>query len=299
MPRGIAASVAASVLFGAVFFVAPLLRPLSAEAVWGARVVVAVPFLIALLAVSRQLSAFGAIAQRIKARPVFVLGVLASGLLLAPQLWLFAWAPMNGRGLQTALGYFLLPLVLVVQGRVLYKDKLAWWHWLAVGIAAVGVGFQIVHVGEISWETLLVALGYPLYFGVRRALGLATTGGLLWELVVVLPVALFLLGRELPGAVTARPNLLWLIAGFGLLSAIALWLYVLASKLLPISLFGLLSYVEPALLVVVAFLLGERIDPAEYLTYAAIWLAVLVLLVGGIIRLRDERGKRETPLPAS
>lgn len=291
MPRGIAASLVASVLFGVVYYMAPLLRPLSAEAVWGARVVIAVPFLFALLALSRQMTSFTLIAARMKSQPIFILGVIASGLLLAPQLWLFAWAPMNGRGMQTALGYFLLPLVLVVQGRFLYKDALKWWHWLAVGIAAIGVGFQVVHVGEISWETLLVALGYPLYFGVRRALGLATTGGLLWELIVMAPLALFALGRELlgHGVVAENPNLPWLLVVFGLLSAIALWLYVLASKLLPISLFGLLSYVEPALLVVVAFLLGERIDPAEYITYAAIWLAVLVLLVGGIARLLDER----------
>lgn len=291
LPRGVAASVIASALFGVLYFMAPSLRPLSAEAVWGARVVIAVPFLLVLLTVSRQLLGFREIGARIKRQPVFALSVLLSGVLLAPQLWLFAWAPMNGRGLQAALGYFLLPLVLVVQGRFLYKDRLKWWHWLAVAIAAIGVVFQIAHVGEISWETVLVALGYPLYFGVRRALGLATTAGLAWELLIVSPLALFMLGRDLIGhdVVAANPSLPWLIVGFGSLSAVALWLYVLASKLLPISLFGLLSYVEPALLVVAAFLLGERIDSSEYVSYAAIWLAVLVLLFGGVTRVLEER----------
>lgn len=297
MPLGVATSVGASVLFGVVFYVTPLLRPMSAEAIWATRAVIAVPFVALVLVSMRQFDTAVEVGRRMVARPLLILGVLACGLLLAAQLWLFAWAPLNDRALQTALGYFLLPLVLVLQGRLLYKDSLQWWHWLAVGLAAIGVAFQIVHVGSISWETLLVALGYPLYFGIRRALGFAHTGGLLWEFGIVLPLAVWAIVHEFitNTALPENPALVWLAPAFGLGSVAALWLFVVASRLLPISIFGLLVYLEPALLVVASYLLGERIAPLDYVTYGAIWAAILVLIVGGVARLSSANRARTRP----
>jgi chloramphenicol-sensitive protein RarD len=294
LPLGIASSVGASVTFGAVYFITPLLSPMSAEGVWATRAVTAVPLVAVVLLLMRQFYAFTELASRIAARPVLALGVLICGLLLSAQLWLFAWAPMNGRALQTTLGYFLMPLVLVVVGRFLYKDRLRWWHWLAVALATIGVLFQVIHVGAISWETLLVALGYPLYFILRRAFGFAHTGGLLWEFVAVFPLAVFVLVFELVtnSSLPENPHLGWLAPLFGVSSIVGFWLFVLASKQLPTSIFGLLSYVEPALLVVASYLLGERIAPLDFITYGAIWLAILTLLVGGIVTLSRERTHR-------
>ncbi len=73
----------------------------------------------------------------------------------------------------------------------------------------------------------------------------------------------------------------WLIPLLGVISASALVVYIIASRLLPFSLFGLLSYVEPVLLLGVALLLGESIKPGEWLTYIPIWLAVVVLVFEG------------------
>lgn len=293
MPRGTAAGVGASVIFAGIYFITPMLAPLDAEGVWATRALMTVPFLFVLLAVMQQMRMFTDIFKRIRYNPIIAVGILASGLLLSVQLWLFGYGPLNGRGLHVALGYFLMPLVLVLIGRFLYKDNLKWWHWLAAGIAAVGVGFQVANVGGVSWETLTVAFGYPLYFVLRRALGTASTGGMLWEFLAISPIAIWLLASELlhGTAFSSNPQLWWFAPFFALIAAIALWLYILASRLLPISIFGLLSYLEPALLVVAALLLGERIASDEYVTYGAIWLAVLILLAGGIIDLMRGRNR--------
>ncbi|WP_217135257.1 EamA family transporter RarD [Leucobacter chinensis] len=288
---GVFVSLAASFAFGAIYFLTPYLTPLGGLQVWGIRLLVTAPIIWLILRLSRQISLFTDIAKRFVERPILVLGVLACGTLVSLQLWLFSWAPLNGRGLQVALGYFLLPLVLVIVGRFLYRDSLSWWHWLATAVAAAGVGFEIVRVGGFSWETLTVCLGYPLYFVLRRGLGTANTGGLLWELLLVMPVGVWIVADELARGDAFRENpLLWITAPLvSALAAIALWLYILASKLLSISLFGLLSYVEPALLVVAAMLIGERIAPGEFITYGAIWSAVLILLVGGVVEMLRNR----------
>nr|WP_218116058.1 EamA family transporter RarD [Leucobacter soli] len=286
--RGVIVSLGSSVAFGLVYFLTPYLAPMSGEEVWAIRTVVTLPF-IALVLVSmrsgRQISEIG---RRIRLRPVLALGVVACGALLGAQLWLFAWAPLNGRAMQAALGYFLLPLVLVVLGRLLYRDRMRWWQWLAAGIAAVGVVYEIVRVGGVSWETLLVTLGYPAYFVLRRMLRTNHLGGMFWEMAAAAPLATVLVVLAIVdgSALSVNPALWWTAPAVALFSAFALLLYVLAARLLPLSLFGLLSYAEPALLLVASLLMGERIEAGEWFTYGAIWAAVLVLVVGGLVSLR-------------
>jgi chloramphenicol-sensitive protein RarD len=92
-------------------------------------------------------------------------------------------------------------------------------------------------------------------------------------------------GEQGLGVFDQYPGLLWLIPLLGLISASALVVYIIASRLLPFSLFGLLSYVEPVLLLGVALLLGESIKSGEWLTYIPIWMAVVVLVFEGFKHL--------------
>ncbi len=275
-----------------------MLAPASAEAVWGIRILLTIPMIALALVAVRQWHLASDIVVRVRKQPLLALAIMACGLLVSAQLWVFSWAPMNGRGLQVALGYFLLPLVLIVVGRVLYKDQLKWWQWAAAGIAAVGVGFELVRVGGVSWETLLVALGYPVYFVLRRAIGTAHLGGMFWEFVAVSVIAAFFLGREviIGEATAANPALWWAAPLFALWTGVALMLYLTASRLLTLSLFGLLSYLEPALLVVASLLNGERIGADEWLTYGTIWAAVGVILIGGVVTLIRERRRPDPAL---
>ncbi|QYM77160.1 EamA family transporter RarD [Leucobacter luti] len=298
--RGLLASVGSSLAFAGVYFVTPMLSPASAEAVWGIRNLIAIPMIaLALLAV-RQWHLATEIVHRVRRTPLLALGILACGFLVAAQLWVFSWAPLHGRGLQVALGYFLLPLVLVIIGRFLYKDRLVWWQWLAAGIAAIGVVFELIRVGGVSWETLLVALGYPVYFVLRRALGTAHLGGMFWEFVSVSLFALAFLVREIGAGTStaANPALWWAAPLFAVWTGIALMLYISASRLLTMSVFGLVSYLEPALLVVASLLNGERIGAEEWVIYGAVWASVTVLLVGGCVALvRDRRSRQKPPQP--
>ena len=285
--RGLIASVVSSLFFAGIYFVTPALAPASAESLWGIRNLVTIPLILVTLLALKQLRLFTDIGARIRARPLLLLPIVVSGFLVAAQLWLFSWAPLHGRGLQVALGYFLLPLVLVVIGKFLYQDRLLWWHWLAAGVAAVGVVFEIVRVGSVSWETMLVALGYPVYFVLRRAIGTNHLGGMLWEFILLAPFAVVLTVREVTAtdALSVNPSLVWFAPLFALWSGVALICYLLASRYLSISIFGLMSYLEPALLVVASLLIGERITGGEWPMYIAVWSAVIVLVVGGTVQL--------------
>ncbi|MBF7141176.1 MULTISPECIES: EamA family transporter RarD [Pseudomonas] len=283
MSRGIAVSVLASSLFALMYYYTSLLNPLTGEEIFGWRMLLTLPCVTAFLWVTGDWRLARKVVQRIAQKPIRLLGSMATAGLMGVQLWLFLWAPLHGRSLNVSMGYFLLPLAMVLTGKLLWGESLSRAQTLAVGLAAVGVGHELLQHGSFAWETLLVTLGYPLYFILRRWLRTDHLGGLWTDMLLMIPAALyFVVTGPLTTADVARHPALWgLIPGLGIISALALVSYVLASRTLPFSLFGLLSYVEPVLLVAVSLLLGETIAPEQWLTYAAIWMAVGVLVLEG------------------
>ncbi|MGB5855133.1 MAG: EamA family transporter RarD [Oceanisphaera sp.] len=294
MSKGVALSVFSSVLFAFLYYYASLMQPLSGEVVFGWRMLLTMPCVGLFLLYSGDWRLVKALFSELKSRPLLWVGLPLSAALVGIQLWIFMWAPINGRGLQVSLGYFMMPLMLVVIGRFLYQERPSRLQWAAVFFAAVGVGNELWQAGGISWETLVVAVGYPLYFVLRRWLGSDNLGGLWVDMLLIVPVAAwFVVSVDLPlAAFELRPVLWWLVLGLGMVSALALVCYILASRRLSFSLFGLLTYVEPILLVVVSLILGETIKPEEWPTYIAIWLAVGLLVIEGVKQLLSFRRYR-------
>lgn len=292
--KGVAASVAASCIFGFMYFYATLLAPLTGIEIFGWRMLWTLPFLTAFMVKAKYWHLVADIWNRARQTPLLFPLLALSSFLLGVQFWLFLWAPINNKALLVSLGYLLMPLVMVVCGRFAYKEKLLPYQKIAVVFAAFGVGNQVYRIGGISWEVLAVALGFPAYFMLRRKMRTDNLGGLWMDMLFMIPPALYSLYTggsglsffaEYPGMYAKVPLL-------GVISATAVAIYITASKLLPLSLFGLLGYVEPVLLVCVSFFLGERVAPGEELTYAGVGFAVATLVAGGILRLQRHRGKK-------
>jgi len=282
--KGITFSVTSSVLFAVLYFYSTLLTPLNGEEIFGWRTLLTFPFLTLFIWSRRQQGLVLNLLHRMRQNPTVILGALATSAFLGVQLWLFMWAPLHGRALNVSLGYFLLPLTMLMTGRIIYKERLSRLQNLAAMCAAVGVSNELINVGSLSWETMVVALGYPVYFVLRRRLGSNNIGGLWFDMLFLLPAgAWFVYAGDVGiASLSDFPRLYALIPMLGVISAFALLFYMIASQTLSLSLFGLLGYVEPVLLVVVALLLGETIDGAQWLTYIPIWIAVLLLIVEGV-----------------
>lgn len=289
MLKGLAASVIASFLFGALYLLAPWLAPLDGEQVFGWRILSTLPFTTALLLLRGQWPQVQALLLRARQEPLWGLGLLASAALLGVQLWLFLWAPLHGRALPVSLGYFLLPLVMVLAGRLLFGEQLTRLQWLATVLAALGVLHEIWRAGGMSWETWLVALGYTLYFVLRRHLRTDHLGGHWLDMMLLIPAALWFVLRTPSSfnALAQHPSLWGMVTVLGIVSAVALALYMAASRLLPLGLFGLLSYLEPALLALAALALGESMEPGQWPSYGPIFAAVAVLIADGVLRMRQ------------
>nr|WP_269439980.1 MULTISPECIES: EamA family transporter RarD [Pseudomonas] len=282
-------SVLASVLFGVMYFYTSLMKPLDGQEIFGWRMLLTVPCATLFMLLSGDWKLVRALAARLRRQPALFFGLLLSSVLLGAQLLIFMWAPLHGRSLEVSLGYFLLPLSMILTGRVVYGEHLSYLQKIAAAFAAIGVGHELWRLGSFSWETLLVAGGYPLYFVLRRRLKTDNLGGLWFDMLFMLPIGLWFIANGHPLAIQQTPLLYLLIPVLGIISASALVSYIIASRLLPFSLFGLLSYVEPVLLVGVALLLGESISRDEMLTYIPIWIAVGVLILEGAKHMLAQR----------
>ncbi|MCU4367720.1 EamA family transporter RarD [Acinetobacter courvalinii] len=295
MVKGIAYSVLASITFGVLYFYTQLLGALDSEQTFGWRIIATLPVLTLFMWLTGDLIHIKTIFKRIFKKPILLLFLMTTSVLTSAQLWLFLWAPMHGRGLQVSLGYFLLPLVLVLAGSFLYGEKLSKFQYVAVSFAVFGVGHEIWRLGSMAWETALVALGYAAYFILRKKIQTDNLGGFWWDLLIILPVAIFLTltGDASFAKFLEHPGLILVVIGLGLLSAIGLGSYILASRYLPLIIFGLLGYLEPVLLALASLLMGEKIGAEEWLTYIPIWLAVLVLVIEGAVHLYQQNQRKK------
>jgi len=285
--KGVVFSITASLLFGALYYYVALLRPLDGVQVFGWRVLFTAPGLMLILTSYRAWASVRALCARLRREPRLRLVFLVLAAILGAQMWLFVWAPLHGRALDVSLGFFLLPLTMVLVGRLALKERLSTLQTLAVGFAMLGVGHELWRTLAFSWVTTIIVTLYPLYFLLRRWYGIEALSGLFLETVLVLPVCLVLLWYTADFSLLAQtPRLLWQLPMLGVLSAAGLWCYLSASRLLAMGLFGLLSYVEPVLLFGVAtLLLGEAFTPEHWWTYGPIWVAVVLLAAEGALRL--------------
>lgn len=294
MYKGVMLSVLASFTFGVLYFYTEFLKPLDSEQTFAWRMLSTLPFLTMFMWWSGDFNRIAEIFQRVIKQPRMLLWLLCSSFLCTTQLWLFLWGPINGRGLEVSLGYFLLPLVMVLVGCLLYKEKLSTWQIAAIGLALLGVSHEIWRMGYMAWETAYIAVAYPLYFFLRRVFKTDHLGGFWWDLALVIPVAIYLafMHSDSLSVIAHFPHLIWAVIGLGFLSCLGLGSYMLASRYLPFVIFGLLSYLEPVLLAFASMMLGERIAHDEWLTYVPIWLAVLLLVIEGSLHVIKQQQKQ-------
>ena len=294
---GVALAILSNVLFGVLYAYSSFLAPLSGTQVFIWRMLAMWAALIGYLLISGRLGfhigklkALGSVKQwawLLLPTPIFL-----------SQFWLFMWAPVNGQGVQTAMGYFLFPLMMVVCGCVLFGEKLSRLPWLAVAFAAVGVGSEIVRTQSVSWATLWVCGTYPIYYILRRLQGIGAVTGLLIDLTIFAPFALayvFFIAPSSLSLVSGSGFFIAMLIGLGVMSVLAMKTNVDASQMLPMNVYGMMSYLEPALLFILAItVLGNPFESAMIYSYGLIWLGIVCLITHGVRQLR--RAQKESKI---
>ena len=228
------------------------------------------------------------------AQPRLVRLLSASAILIAVNWWLYIWAVNSGHIVETSLGYFINPLVNVLLGVWVLKERLNPRQWLAVAIAASGVVYLTVQVGHLPWIALTLAFSFGTYGLIRKiavvesipALGLESS-------ILFLPGLAYLIWAETAGVGSfGHQNTLTdlMLTGSGLITALPLILFAYGAQRIPYSLVGILQYVAPSLQLMCGVLLyGESFSRVQLLGFGCIWLALGIYATDGLLRLRQAR----------
>ncbi|MCG3871910.1 EamA family transporter RarD [Psychrobacter sp. Ps7] len=294
---GVILAILSNLLFGVFYAYSSFLAPLSGTQVFIWRMLAMWAALVGYLLISGRLGfhidklkALGTVKQ-------WAWLLLPTSIFLS-QFWLFMWAPVNGQGVQTAMGYFLFPLMMVVFGCLLFGEKLSRLQWLAVGFAVLGVGSEIIRTQSVSWATLWVCGTYPLYYILRRLQGIGAITGLLVDLTIFAPFALaylFFIAPSSLSLVSGSGFFILMLAGLGVMSVLAMKTNVDASQMLPVNVYGMMSYLEPALLFILAItVLGNPFESAMIYSYGLIWLGIVFLIAHGVRQLRRAHKQAQT-----
>lgn len=233
-------------------------------------------------------------ARAVAARGGTVLMLAGSAALIALNWLLYIWAVINGHIVESSLGYYINPLVNVLLGVFVLRERLSRPQAIAVTLAGVGVAVLTVGYGRFPWIALTLAVTFGLYGLSRKKVAADAVIGLLFETAILTPLAVGYLAILAAGGVgalgTGSPGRDALLVLAGPVTAIPLALFALGARRLPLSVIGLIQYLSPTCQFLLAVLLyREPFTAAHAATFACIWAALALLTWDLTTRLRSIR----------
>jgi chloramphenicol-sensitive protein RarD len=221
---------------------------------------------------------------------------IVTALLLAANWLLFIWAIANEHALEAGLGYFVCPLVNVLLGAAILRERLKALQIAAVIVVALGVVWLTFASGRLPWIALTIAMSFGLYALGRKKLLLSAPAGLLIDTAVLMPAVLVFWGWQLGQGTDAftegnfDERLLLMAAGP--ITSVPLLLFSIAANRLKLATLGLMQYLNPTLQVVLAvFVYGEPFTSAHAASFGAIWLGLLLYFLPEPAILRHRRAR--------
>lgn len=218
-----------------------------------------------------------------------------SGLLIAFNWGLYIWAVNAGHVVESALGYFINPLLNVLIGVLFLRERLRPLQWLSVAIATAGVVWLTVQHGRLPWIALALAASFALYGLIRKLVAVDSISGLGVESAYLLLPALGVLvwsesqgngGFPLEYGIGA--SLMLVLAG--IITALPLVGFAYAVRRIPLTSVGLMQYIAPTLQFLIGvFVLHEAFDRDRLVGFALIWIALAVFAGEGLLRGRQNR----------
>jgi chloramphenicol-sensitive protein RarD len=200
----------------------------------------------------------------------------------------------SGHVLDTSLGYFITPLVNVLCGVVMLRERLNVLQWAAVSCAAIGVGWMAWQLGTLPWIALVLAFSFAAYGLIRKLTPVDAVQGLAVESLVLLPLAVgFLLWRESAGDgvfLHEATHLDVLMVAGGAITALPLVLFAYGARRVPMTLLGFLQYLAPiAGIVIAVFVFHEPFGSVQRVAFSWIWLALALFSTDAVRRYLAQR----------
>ena len=224
-----------------------------------------------------------------------------AGILIYLNWQAFTIGTLTDRVIETSLGYFINPIVTVLFGVLVFRERLRPTQWTAIALAGVAVGVIVVGYGSVPWIALTLAASFGSYGLVKKKLGPAVdaVSGLTLETIWLAPVAvaqLVIVGAT-TGLTFGNSGALHtvLLSAAGVATTVPLLLFAAGTRRSTLTVVGILQFVTPLMQFAVGvWLLGEPMPPERWIGFAVVWLALIVLTVDSVLFAR--RSRRHPPI---
>lgn len=259
------------------------------------RIVWAFVFLLALLLITGKFVAFCNEALQIARQPRKLATVFVVAVILNLNWLTYIWAVNSDHIVQTSLGYYINPLVSIMLGVVILKERLSMWQLIAFLLAATGVLNLTVQYGAFPWVAMVLAVTFGLYGLFKKMVNIGSITGLTLETLLTCTFAMPYLayvihtGSSSFGFSLAPVNLL--LMGAGAVTAIPLVLFAAGTKRLPLVAVGFLQYISPTMTLLLGVMVyHEPFTRGHLLSFGFIWVGLLLFSLSRtrlFVRLED------------
>lgn len=294
--RGMWFAIACYAIWGVFPLYFRLLAPVPAIDILVHRIIWSLSFLVVLLTVRQEWRWLG---PALRSRRTLGLYALA-GVVLAANWYTYIWAVNAGFVIESSLGYFINPLVSVLLGVLVMRERLRSGQWAAIATATAGVLFLTITYGQLPWIALILAFTFAFYGLLKKHGTLRSMQGLTIETsTLLLPALLLLLFRESSGhdsVVSYGWGKTLVLLSTGVVTVMPLVWFASAARLIPLSLLGILQYIAPTLQFLVGLLIfHEGFSLTRFIGFAIIWLALVIYSAEGFHHQQQLR-QQQTPL---
>ena len=284
MNKGILNAIGAYVLWGLLPVYWKWLHHVPAAQVLCHRILFSFLTLFVIILLLRQWKAF----RQALSNPRVVCAYTVAAILISINWFTYIWAVTAGFIIETSLGYFINPLLSVLLGVVIFRERLRPWQWAAIALAAGGVAYLTVAYGALPFIALTLAVTFGLYGLVKKIAPLGSLHGLTLETgVLLLPALIFLIysDRAGNGAIFHAGALTdALLMGAGIITAAPLLLFSSAARRIPLSLIGILQYIAPTLQFLLGvFVYNEPFTLTKFIGFGIVWLALIIYGAEGLL----------------
>ena len=220
--------------------------------------------------------------------------LIAASLLISINWFVYIWSVNSGHMVEASLGYYINPLVSILLGTIVLKEKLTAAQYVSFILAAVGVLIISIAHGQIPWIALALAVTFGLYGLAKKLIQVDSSVGLALETLVVTPIAVLYMGYLFfkgTNAFIASPiGTDLLLMGAGIATAVPLLYFAKGAQKIPLSLLGFIQYISPTItLVLGVFVYHESFSKIQLLSFIFIWSALTIFSLSKT-KLFSEKG---------
>jgi chloramphenicol-sensitive protein RarD len=217
--------------------------------------------------------------------------VLLSSLTIVVNWLIYVFAVNTGQIVEASLGYFINPLVSILLGMIVLRERLTWMQIAALILAAAAVIFMAADLGSFPWIAISLAFSFGLYGLIKKMGDLDSIASLSVETLFLLPVAASVIlfkeysGTGAMGSVSLKTDLL--LVSTGVVSAFPLFWFAQGARMIPLSRIGFIQYITPSMMLIIGVAVyGENFTVTHGVSFSLIWSALILYTVSGLINRR-------------